>query len=71
MEYGQRDIALVLWSINRQGAGTPESIASRLPEDMTVAHTAEVLREAQGRGLVRELAGIWALTEAGQTYLGT
>jgi hypothetical protein len=71
MEYRQRDIALVLWSINRQEAGTPESIASRLPEDMTVARTAEVLREAEDRGLVRQLAGVWSLTEAGQAYVGT
>jgi hypothetical protein len=69
MEYRERDIALVLWSLGRQGAATPVTIASRLPEDMTVARTAEALREAEGRGLVRELAGIWSLTEAGQAYL--
>jgi hypothetical protein len=27
------------------------------------------LREAEGRGLVRELAGIWDVTEAGRAYL--
>jgi hypothetical protein len=71
MEYRGRDIGLVLWSLRTHGAGTPESIASRLPQDMTLARTAEVLREAEGRGLARELAGIWGLTEAGHARLGT
>ena len=70
MEYRERDIGLVLWSVNTQGAGSAESIASRLPQDMTVTLTAEALTEAEGRGLVRELAGIWALTEAGRVYVG-
>jgi hypothetical protein len=69
MEYRERDIGLVLWSLGRQGAAAPETIASRLPEDMTAARTAEALREAEGRGLVRELAGIWDVTEAGRAYL--
>ena len=71
MEFRARDNSMVLWALSTHGAGTADSVASRLPEDMTVAHTLEVLREAEGRGLVRELARIWALTEAGQAQVGT
>ena len=39
-------------------------------EDLTVPRIAEVLREAEGRGLARELAGVWALTEAGHAHSG-
>ena len=69
MEITGGDIGLVLWHLRSHGEGTLDSIASRLPEYMTSDRTAAVLREAEARGLVRELAGFWSLTEAGQTYV--
>jgi len=71
MEFRARDIRMVLWALDTHGAGTAESVASRLPQDITVPRAAEVLSEAEGRGLVRQLAGIWALTEAGQAHVRT
>jgi hypothetical protein len=63
------DIGLVLWELNLRGGESAETIASRLPDYMTLERTSEVLREAERRGLARDLGGAWALTEAGQTYV--
>jgi hypothetical protein len=71
MEYRARDISMVLWALKVHGAATTESVAFRLPQDLTVARAAEVLSEAEGRGLVRQLAGVWALTEAGHAHVRT
>jgi hypothetical protein len=47
--------------------GTPEGIARHLPQEMTGDRIGDALREAEGEGYARELAGEWSLTEAGQT----
>ena len=68
MEVTEGDIGLVLWELNVLGAERAEIIASRLADDLAPERTSEVLRDAERRGLARELAGAWSLTEAGQTY---
>jgi len=66
------NIGLVLWSLRTHGKQTAESMASHLTQDMTVARTREVLREAEARGLAREIIdGWWEATEAGQRFPDT